>query len=125
MAWMKRRVTETRNTSQTKSPTKPKRASTLREELWGWRTGMPSSFLKSIRGSPKPSPTMSVTLLDRVRRHTCSYHEARSVSCAIRVRASFRDKTVRACFSRNEKSTGPLRSEEHTSELQSLAYLVC
>src|SRR2546425_3677156 len=46
------------------------------------------------------------------------------VSCERR-RRSAHPKHHQSCFSRRRRRSPPDRSEEHTSELQSLAYLVC
>src|SRR5947208_7687014 len=59
-------------------PTKPKRPSTVSEELCGWRTGIPSSFSKVISAWPKPSPTIRFDGLDRTRSQTSRYHLQRS-----------------------------------------------
>src|SRR2546425_9712671 len=55
--------------------------------------------------------------------YTLSLHDALPISlCSARVPLG----VTRACFSVHiSNSARPYRSEEHTSELQSLAYLVC
>src|SRR2546425_4557913 len=79
---------------------------------------------------------MSATLLVRVRPCSSSPRLARpstSTSCVLPTRATFLRRAMpRTTATRRSRrspatasGTGSLRSEEHTSELQSLAYLVC
>src|SRR2546425_11589050 len=52
--------------------------------------------------------------------YTLSLHDALPISLVLRIHA----ETLRRLPERHDQ-VGPDRSEEHTSELQSLAYLVC
>ena len=90
-------------------PTKPKRPSTVSEELCGWRTGIPSSFSKVISAWPKPSPTIRFDGLDRTRSQTSPYHLLRSTSCENRAFASPTFSTVLAWSAMKESWTGPMR----------------
>src|ERR1041384_5336052 len=90
----------------------------LLREFWGVRLGMPHLVFSLI----PPFLTAIFFLNDTATTeiYTLSLHDALPISrCRRRRPASPRP----GC--RRTGATSPGRSEEHTSELQSLAYLVC
>src|SRR2546425_11035491 len=58
--------------------------------------------------------------------YTLSLHDALPISVPKKVANLIRLLPPKPCYKRNwRRNWWPCRSEEHTSELQSLAYLVC
>src|SRR5712672_4671953 len=57
--------------------------------------------------------------------YTLSLHDALPISGCAALTSTARKSTFTAIWPSSTFATTPARSEEHTSELQSLAYLVC
>src|SRR2546425_6460172 len=128
-----------------------KKGSRMRKERWGWfRSSKKNSLDPPKRNTRAPplsteSSGVSVDAADILARHV---HQVRSLDPAYGARAPYDRavrRSVRACrrdllrplvlrlrHARragiphlHERAVGGGRSEEHTAELQSLAYLVC